>query len=168
MNKHTYVELNFDQESKDYFSSIVKEMVHEDELYFSDEVERIRGDVTGKLHLTLFYGLDAEEVNNPELKKFVDEINLKDLNLKFGYFRLFRGYQDMYKVLNIEVLDEDKKLLEIYNGLKLFKADEEYVQREFKPHLTLAYVQPDYRFPYKFPRIDKEIIPENIEIKVEK
>lgn len=65
---------------------------------------------------------------------------------------------DLYKILCVEVLDTENKLKEISNTFKIF-AHEESVQLEFNPHLTLAYVQPDFELSTNYS------IPDFIKIK---
>ncbi len=167
MNKrHAYVEVIFDKEASDYFSGIVSEIVNKDELYYSPIVERIQGDVTDGLHSTLFFGLDESEFDNPELKKYLEGVTID--KIKLGKLMLFRGYQGLYRILNIEVLDEDNKLFEIFERLKLFKYNPEVIHYEFKPHITLAYVKPSYTIPTNIPEINKELEPKEIRISIER
>lgn len=140
-----YVEVIFYKNASRLFKKIVKDVVSKDQFYYSEVVSRIRGDVTDKIHFTLFYGLDETVLKNKELRELIKNIEIKELKLK--KLVLFDGYQDLYKVLCVEIDDEDKSLLSLSKKMLNFEHDKELGKRDFKPHITLAYVQPDYVLP---------------------
>ncbi|MEP7103257.1 MAG: hypothetical protein ABI721_00935 [Candidatus Dojkabacteria bacterium] len=163
MNNFGYVELKFTSDSIRQLSAIVENIVKEDQLYFSDVVPRIQGDVTDKAHLTLFYGLTDAALNNPELKTFVDSLEIESLEL--GELNLLEGYQGMYKVLYIELRDDTNYLKGISEKIIQFGADEDLAKREFKPHITLAYVSNNFKIPtdYRLPETNLGI--ESVEVR---
>lgn len=146
MEKHfAWVELIFFDKILPSFQQIVKDIVPLEQLYYSDKVPRISGDVTNKIHFTLFYGLDENAHTNPELNKLIFSEKISELEV--NKLVLFEGYQGLYKVLCIEVKDEDKKLFKFSKKIASFSNDETFATREFKPHITLAYVQREYIIP---------------------
>lgn len=150
-----YVELVFYKNARKHFKKMVKDVVSKNQFYYSDVVSRIQGDVTDKIHFTLFYGLDESVMNNKELKKLIKNTKIKELKLK--KLVLFDGYQGLYKVLCVEIEDEDKSLSSLSKNMLNFEHDEELGKREFKPHITLAYVQPDYVLPEAY-KMEKDTI----------
>ncbi len=146
--KFAYVELMFYKNATKQFKKIVRDVVSKEQFYYSDQISRISGDVTDKIHFTLFYGLNASVMNNEELKKLLKRIEVKKLDL--GKLVLLEGYQGMYKVLCVEVNDEDKTLHNLSKKMLDFEHDEELGKREFKAHITLAYVQPNYELPKQY------------------
>ncbi len=162
--KFAYVELIFYKNASKHFRKMVKDVVSRDQFYYSDVVSRIRGDVTGKIHFTLFYGLEESVLNNHDLAKIIKKMQIKELKLK--KLVLFDGYQSMYKVLCVEVDDEDKILYSLSQKMLEFEHDEEHGKREFKPHITLAYVQPDYELPKNYSIENKKIRVKKIQLKI--
>lgn len=147
MNKSfSYVEITFPEKAKKHFSKFVDETVPKELLYKSPVVDFIDGKVTDKLHLTLFYGLDASSSDNQELKDLLSSFEVKELKLGKPFF--FSGFQNLYKVFCIEVLDQDLKLKTISDQIKQF-ATVENQRYVFKPHITLAYVQNEFVLPDK-------------------
>lgn len=150
-----YVELLFYENTKKYFKKVVREIVPNHELYYSDVISRICGDVTDKLHFTVFYGLDKSALKNRDLKELVKKIRIKELKMK--KLVLFEGYQMLYKVLCVEVDEEDKNLFLLSRRILDFEHDTELEKREFKPHITLAYVRPEYVLPSDYTLEKKEV-----------
>jgi len=162
--KFAYVELMFFKNATKQFKKIVKDVVSKEQFYYSDQISRISGDVTDKIHFTLFYGLDESVMNNKELKKLLKKIEVKKLDL--SKLVLFEGYQGMYKVLCVEVNDEDKTLYNLSEKMLDFEHDEELGKREFKAHITLAYVQPDYVLPKQYALDKKPVRVKKILLKI--
>lgn len=162
--KFAYVELVFYKNVRKHFKKIVRDVVSKDQFYYSDVVSRIRGDVSDKVHFTLFYGLEETVLNNKDLARVIKKMQIKELKLK--KLVLFEGYQGMYKVLCVEVDDDDKSLFSLSQKMLEFEHDEEHGKREFKPHITLAYVQPNYELPKNYSIEDKKIRVKKIELKI--
>lgn len=145
MNKSfSYVEVTFSEKAKEHFSNLVDKIVPQEQLYKSPVVEFIDGKVTDKLHLTLFYGLDANSSDNQELKDLLGSFEVQELRLGKPFF--FSGFQNLYKVFCIEVLDQDLKLKTLSDQIKKL-APIENQRYVFKPHITLAYVQNEFVLP---------------------
>lgn len=142
--RYFYVEVTFSEKAKEHFSNLVDKTVPQEQLYKSPVVEFIDGKVTDKLHLTLFYGLDANSSDNQELKDLLSSFEVKELKLGNPFF--FSGFQNLYKVFCIEVLDQDLKLKTLSDQIKQF-APVENQRYVFKPHITLAYVENEFNLP---------------------
>lgn len=161
---YAYVELTFYKNTKNYFRKIVSEVVSPDQFYYSDIISRIRGDVTEKAHFTLFFGLEEASVNNPQLQKLINTTTIKIVRL--GKLELFEGYQGLYKVLCIKILDEDKSLFNLSNKMLNFDHDKSVVHTDFKPHITLAYVKSDYTLPKNYKMGKKAVRIKKIQISI--
>jgi 2'-5' RNA ligase len=159
-----YVEFIFFENVRKHLKKIVKDVVKKEQFYYSDVVSRIRGDVTDKIHFTLFYGLNEAVLNDKELKKAIENMDVNELKLR--RLVLFDGYQGMYKVLAVEVDDRDKKLLSLSKEMLNFDHDEEHGRREFKPHITIAYVQADYVIPKKYSIKDMSIRVKKVQLSI--
>lgn len=146
--RYGYVEFLLDKEEIDFFKSIVKNIVPKEQFYFSESVPRIAGDVSSKAHFTLFYGLETREINNPELKDLVLSVKVNEVKIK--NLELWNGYQNLYRILCIEIDDSDKILFNFFQNLLKFSHSSELAKREFKPHITLAYVQNSFQLPESY------------------
>lgn len=144
---HAFVEILFSSKDKKYFKDLVNTIVSEESLYYSPVAEHIRGDMTDTLHCTLFFGLQPEAVNDMELLSLLQNSGLDRIEL--GDFFFFEGYENLYRVLCLEVKDENNRLLDLSKKIEGFVSGREVKEKEFKPHLTLAYVQKDYKLPEK-------------------
>jgi 2'-5' RNA ligase len=136
----SYVEITFNDEEVKSFKELVNTVCKPEDFYRSDTIARINGDVTDKLHLTIFYGLIDQQINENEIKKHIATFDIKSIKLAKPFLKT--GFKSLYKVLMIEVLDEENILLDSHNSLKQFAHME--TQQVFLPHITLAYVQPEY------------------------
>lgn len=133
-----HIELSFSEDDELYFYNLVEEIVPTEFFYTSPVISRIDGNVAGSLHCTLFYGIDLDQVNNFEIDHLIEEFRITDISL--GKMFLLNGFEHLYKILCIEVLDEDKVLRNFSNKI----ASLTRYRYDFKPHLTLAYVKNDY------------------------
>lgn len=157
---YAFIEITFSKEDKNYFYNLVQGIVHNDSLYYSPVIERIKGNMANTLHCTLFYGLRPESIDNLELRHLINEANINIKEIQLGDLFFIEGYQGLYRVLCIEVLDKDKYLETLSNEIGNF-SDVEY---KFKPHLTLAYVRPGYSLPKTLPDINKIMKVEKVKI----
>lgn len=142
MTDFGYIAAKFENKEIIAFQKLVKKICKQDGFYYSDVVDYIKGDVTEDLHLTIFYGLIDNKIDKVKLNRYIRGINPKTLKLEKCI--LVPGYKDLYQSLRIGVLDKDKNLQTISDSFKKF-AYEKSVQLEFEPHLTLAYVKPDFK-----------------------
>lgn len=145
MKKIGYVEIKIDKTTSTYFGDVVKSICCDSELYKSDVIDYINGDVTNNLHFTLFYGCTPTVSNLKILKDYVTRIKLSKLVL--GKLFLLNGYNDSYNVLCIEVTDVDGRLKQMSDKIASFGYDTLMVHNKFMPHLTLAYVKTNYTLP---------------------
>lgn len=155
-----YVELTLPQTTKEYLKSIVGQIVNPDQFYASPVIPHINGDVTAKAHLTFFFGLEPEQVNNQDLKDLLSSYENREIRL--GEFMVMNGYQGLYKILSIQVLDEDRSLNAFVNKIRKFSNRPN--SYEFKPHITLAYVSADYSLPITQPVLKESVTGEDLHI----
>jgi 2'-5' RNA ligase len=141
MKDYSYIKVSFYNKDIKVFKDITKSLCTSDDLYYSDIVSSICGDVSSKLHYTLFYGL-ADCVNRQEIGKYIKSIQLPELQL--GKLFLMPGWQKQYQILCIEVLDPDNKLKQISDSFKQFVYVEKVQYPDFIPHITLAFVNVAY------------------------
>jgi len=140
-----YVEAKIDEFSIKTFHRLILKICHKNDFYKSDVIDYINGDVTNKLHLTLFYGCNVTGVKLKQLKNYVRNIKLSKLNL--GRLFLIPGYKNLYQVLCVEVIDGNNELKNTSNNISNFGYDSSVVHDKFTPHLTLAYVNSNYKVP---------------------
>lgn len=143
MKKLGYVEAKIDEFSIKIFHRLVMKICNKDDFYKSDVIDYINGDVTKKLHITLFYGCNATEVKLKQLIEYVRNIKLSKLNL--GRLFLLPGYKNLYQALCIRVTDDNNELKNISDDISNFGYDQSVVHDKFTPHLTLAYVNSNYK-----------------------
>jgi len=102
------------------------------------------------LHCSVLFGLNEDVVSNRELESLLKEHRID--KIKLGELSYINGYENICKVLTIVVLDSDNKLNTLHNSIEDFvlKENSDFQVREFKPHLTLAYVKNEYELPKDF------------------
>lgn len=154
-----FVELTFSQETKSIFDTFTKSIVPEDMFYSSPVTPHIKGNMTKVLHTTIFFGLRPSLVQNSYLKEILHKAEIKQI--KLGSLAFIDGYQGLYKVLVIEIDDSDQKLVLLNKNISEFALgiNRGPAKREFRPHLTLAYVKNEYAIPNELPKL-----PESVEI----
>lgn len=141
MVEYGYVSASFSERDINSFQRVVKETCKQNDFYYSDVVDYIKGDVSADLHLTVFYGLINETIDKPKIKKHIERIGLRSLIL--GELIFVEGHDNLYKILAVSVLDNNCELETIFNSFRQFDF-EKSVQLGFKPHLTLAYLKPNF------------------------
>lgn len=153
MSDKAFVELKFNNDVTRLFDNFLKEIIPENMLYYSPVAEHIRGNMSKTLHCTIFFGLNERSVSNVELRKILNENHIEKIEL--GELSYINGYENLYKVLVVGILDKNSKLKSLYNKIEDFalKEDPDFRVREFKPHLTLAYVQNEYILPNTIPEL---------------
>lgn len=140
--EYGYVMVGLQEKDILTFMSLVRNICDQTDFYYSEVIDYIKGDVSARMHLTLFYGFIDEKIDKKKLKEHIKKINLK--NLKLGKLFLTQGYQNQYKVLCLEVLDENNNLKKIHDSFKAFPYESTVQHGTFKPHLTLAYLRPNF------------------------
>lgn len=84
-----------------------------------------------------------KNIDKDKLNDYINDIQLP--TLKLGKLVLRREYNKFCQILWVQVLDQHHVLERISEGFKQFEY-EKSVQLGFVPHLTLAYVKPEYKF----------------------
>jgi len=157
-----YVELTLPDNVKEYLRTILKQVVNEDQFYTSSVMPHINGDVTIKSHLKLFYGLEPEAAKNEELLNLLKSTEVKELLL--GEFMLLNGYQNLYKILTVKVVESERNLTTLVNKIRKFSPRPN--SYEFKPHITLAYVTADYSLPITQPVLKESISTQDLQVSI--
>ncbi len=140
MYDYGYVSALFHQKDINYFSDLIKNICKKIDLYGE------KGDVTKKLHLTLLYGIIENMKVKKEIEEYVSKIDLEEIQL--GVLGLFSiPNNNKFKILYVEVIDQDKTLSKIHKELKMFPYEKSVQHDPFVAHLALAYVIPDFKIP---------------------
>lgn len=96
------------------------------------------GNVTKKLHSTLFYGLNESILDKVKLANFVEKLNVTTVNVVgVGMFPL-KAFN--CNVLYLEISDKSKILKSAHKHLRKFPHFREYQKYDYSPHITIAYV----------------------------
>lgn len=123
------------------FTKLVNEVCKTEDFYHSEIIPRINGDVTSKLHLTFLYGIVDEKIDRAEVDAKLASLDIK--TLKLGKLFLKNGYKGEYQILMVEVIDEDGSLASTAKSFNTFDQNP-FNRYEFRPNITLAYVQPSF------------------------
>jgi 2'-5' RNA ligase len=122
-------------------------LCNEKDFYYSDIVSSINGDVSYKAHITLFYGF-TKEVDEKVIEKHIQSLRIK--KIKLGKSFLLPGWKNSYQILCIEILDCNQELKTISDSFKKFDYVEKVLYPDFKPHITLAFVNSDFIIKHTF------------------
>ncbi len=157
MNDHAFVELRFTQKTIDTFDKFLNSIISKEQFYYSPVVEHIRGNMSKTLHCTVFFGLNVDHRLDAKLIEVLSQNTVEDLEL--GKLSYIDGYENLYKVLIVEVLDSNGKLHELLSSIEeyVLNDDPNFKIREFRPHLTLAYVANDFVLPDNLPELPRRI-----------
>ena len=150
-----YISATFPEETVQYFRKVTSLICKTDDFYVSKEVGYINGDVSGSLHMTLFYGLSSN-VDGDEVSRIASSLNIDTLVLGSVALRTNRNWP--YKLLWIPILDVNGELKAAAELFKRFP-HESSVQLDFFPHLSLAYVKQDFELTIV------PVIPQTLKIK---
>lgn len=105
-------------------------------------------------HVTLLYGLHSKEINRNDIFEGIKKIGLEHLRIKG--FNIFEG--ENFDVLYFEV-EVSEKLLKAHDFLKTFPHTNKF--KDYKPHMTIAYLKPglgrDYMKMLENDEINKQI-----------
>lgn len=154
-----YVAATFAGKDIEPFQKLTESVCSESDLYHPDTVDYVNGNVSTDLHLTVFYGLVDAKIDREELQAQIDKIQLEKLRL--GELFLRQTPDNSYQILWIVVKDDNRQLQAVSDSFKRFDHDDS-VQLEFMPHLTLAYVKPEYRLENSMPDYPREIKVEEV------
>lgn len=149
--EYGYIAATFSEEDTKPFQKLIKVICGESDFCYSDTIGYIKGDVSSRLHLTLFYGLIGDNIDKNRLNDHLRKIKLPTLRL--GELALKQESNNFCQILCIQVIDQDQDLATISESFKKFEY-EKSVQLEFTPHLTLAYVNPEHKLrgSFNFPQ----------------
>ncbi len=129
------------------FTKLVSEVCKEEDFYRSEIIPRINGDVTSKLHLTFLYGIVDEKIDRAEVDAKLSALDIK--TLKLGKLFLKNGYKGEYQTLMVEVIDDEGKLATTAKSFNTFDQNP-FNRYEFRPNITLAYVQSTFKLEGEF------------------
>lgn len=162
---NAYIEITFDQKTKDYFSKIVHQLVPKNNFYHSPNPKypHIQGNVTQKLHCTLFFGIDPSTIKDKKLLAIIDTSDFSEITL--GGLVILNGWQNEYKIICIEVLDEDGRFTKFAKEIEGF-VNNKNITYKVKPHISLAYVQFDYELPKQPLKMNKKIKSHEVKVSV--
>ncbi len=139
--EYGYVSATFSNENAKYFEELTSSLCKVEDLYYSNNVDYVHGDVSKDLHMTVFYGLLGEKVDKNEIQSYINQVG--SITLSIGGVSLRTEHKKLCQILWIDVLDTDDKLFKFSEGFKKFPY-EESEQLGFVPHLTLAYVKNNF------------------------
>ena len=126
--KKGYIELQIDEKSKKLIKNWFKKT----------KITTVDKKIKNKLHLTLFFGLDYSKVKKQEIEKKIKKIKIKEILIKgINYFPV-ENYD--FKIFYLEIKDVNKKLLKLHNAFLNFPHLKDNNTHNFKPHITLGYV----------------------------
>src|SRR5680860_1912884 len=104
MNKQNigYITASFPEKEKMEIINWSK-IINDKDLYFTKKDGKIDGgNVTDNLHLTLFYGFDEDKINKNDIKKIIDSINFKSIEIED--VSIFSLPDQEYKVLYLSLI----------------------------------------------------------------
>lgn len=144
MKNKGYTYINFKDDSKEAVKFWSKSIPEKYFAYLNVNDKIIGGNVTDKLHLTLFFGLNDIKINKTDLDNTLNAIKISEIKVSgLKVFNAFYG-NNKYKILTLEVEDSDN-ILKISNEKFL---DFEYIEDEntfnYKPHITIGYMSQDF------------------------
>lgn len=157
-----YVILSFLDKDKQEIKNYFNKCIDKKDYFFAKVSGKNKGGlVLGKMHVTLFYGLDDKIFD----KKTLDKIKIDDI--KLGKLELFYIKEFKCNALVLKIDDKNKKLEKIHSNLsELDIMDEKINKFKFAPHITIAYVKKDFNITDKDYFLNKKLKVRGIEYKV--
>lgn len=139
MNENTgYVAIEFHEDSQQQVMNWSRQ-IKADDLVTANINGKIKGgNVTGKLHLTLFYGLDENHLDQVNLANLITKLDI--LSVDIVDTGMFPAKEFDCNVLYFSVSDEFGKLQSAFEQLKQFSHFANHQNDNFRPHITIAYV----------------------------
>jgi hypothetical protein len=137
-----YVTVNFLEKEKGEIINWSKN-INEKDLYFASRDGKIDGgNVTDDLHLTLFYGFNEDTINKNDIKKVINNINFKSVEI--DGLSVFSLSDQEYKVLYLAIKDKENKIRQCYEEFKKLPHFAEYQRFEFIPHIAIAFIKKEF------------------------
>ncbi len=133
-----YVAIEFDEVSKQKIANWASQIGGNDLVTATIDGKIEGGNVTEKPHLTLFYGLDEDALDQKVLSDFV--VTLPNPMVHITGVGTFPQNTFACKVIYLEVSDELGELKSVHEHLKSFPHFSKYQKYDYKPHITIAYV----------------------------
>jgi 2'-5' RNA ligase len=157
---YSHVAATFTESDIKPFQKLTRSITKREDFCYSDTIDYVRGDVSSKLHMTIFYGLVDEKIDKTEMNAFISNLIMPEV-LVLGGLTVRKEYNGFCQILWVDVLDSNGMLRKISESFKRFPF-EESVQLGFIPHFTLAYIRNGYQLPDEIPDYSKEIKIERI------
>ncbi len=133
-----YISLEIDEKDKSLLTEYTRSTLREKDFC---HLRYKGGIVTRKAHLTLFFGLDYDRLDMREIERDLEMYNQRIKSLipeKTEIFPLGRSRCRAW-VMRIR---KEQILLDAHEHFRQkYPLVESYIHREFKPHITLAYIQ---------------------------
>lgn len=126
--------------------------------YVADKIQQVKSRIPSNLidtdedkdldpHVTLFYGLSDDDFSDVAFA--LSELR-RPLQYKIdGKLDVFPGKDNKYKVLILPIISDD--FVKVHEYIKLVTGKEPPTFREYKPHVTVAYVKPNSPENYVIP-----------------
>lgn len=137
-----YVAIEFD----DYHQQQVinwSRQIKTDDLVTANINGKIKGgNVTEKLHLTLFYGLDEDRMDQVALTNLIKQLNI--LSVDVVDIGMFPAKEFDCSVLHFCVADGSGELQLAFEQFKELPHFDNHQNLNFRPHITIAYVTKNF------------------------
>ncbi|MEI7480147.1 MAG: hypothetical protein WCJ59_00795 [bacterium] len=167
MNKKNigYVTIEFDNQIKQTINAWARKEIKDDYIYTEVIEGKIEGGIaTDKLHLTLFYGFDNNNINRKELQNYLNKIDLREIEIEcISSFPIFgKGA----RVLIFKVNDINGVLKKIHFELANFPNFSAFQKFEYVPHITIAYIKDSVNIAKLSHHFPQKILVHNFEYHV--
>lgn len=122
-------------------------IIDNDDIYYGDEEDGDKYGLEDEAHVTLLYGIHADEVNVDDIKKFIENYKFETDEIEVNKIDFFEREQNDYDVVKFNL-----------NGLDVFKDINKKLKDEFpyttdfpryNEHSTIAYVNKGTGKKYK-------------------
>ena len=159
------VKLNFFESEKIKIESHIRGLINEEDFAYQENGEKYKGGIViDRMHVTLFYGLDGEKFN----KNNLNNIKIPDF-VEVNKFKMFYFKDCDCNALVLIVNDEKKELQKIHDKLSILDILEDEIHDfNFVPHITIAYVDKNFKINNDKFFINKRLKVKNIEFKIRK
>ena len=153
--------INLPVENKNDLQEILQKLSADK--YFCD-LNRKGGDVTGKAHLTLFFGLIFEKLDKKEIEKDLQFVSQNLKSAEIVDLEIFNLKDAPCNAL-VAILKDEGKISKLHEIFKKYPHDKKR-PAPFKAHVTLAYVSRGYKLPYDLTLPKLTVYFENAELKI--